>query len=327
MKTAVIEPTVAAIERGWTMADLARTREGPAHVSRLAHDRGWLLRRAGRDRWILLALFHAVFGTALAAGGSRGAQSMVGAPVRRHHAADTDAPDSCGPDVSARGFDRRDGPWRWRSHLPGRCRELDQRASGRGHHRHLPFRLHAAEANQHDEHAGRRDPGCVAAADRLGGGAERSRSASLDVSLRFCFSGNCRTFSPSAGCIAKIMRAPVSSCSPGSDEEGERTGRQSVFFTMLLLVASVTPVWSGIASLLYLPIALSLGAAFPCARFSLSTAQESADGAAFVFRLHHLPAASPRCTGFDQTMSDASVSHQPGHHSRPAPSPGKPPSS
>ena len=48
----------------------------------------------------------------------------------------------------------------------------------------------------------------------------------------------------------------------GSDEEGERSGRQSVFFTMLLLVASVTPVWSGIASLLYLPIALSLGAVF-----------------------------------------------------------------
>ena len=48
----------------------------------------------------------------------------------------------------------------------------------------------------------------------------------------------------------------------GSDEEGERTGRQSVFFTLLLLVASVTPVWSGIASLLYLPVALSLGTVF-----------------------------------------------------------------
>ncbi len=48
----------------------------------------------------------------------------------------------------------------------------------------------------------------------------------------------------------------------GKDEEGERTGRQSVFFTVLLLVASVTPIWSGIVSLVYLPIALSLGTLF-----------------------------------------------------------------
>ena len=48
----------------------------------------------------------------------------------------------------------------------------------------------------------------------------------------------------------------------GRDSEGERTGRQSVFFAVLLLVASATPVWFGIASFLYLPIALSLGAAF-----------------------------------------------------------------
>jgi len=48
----------------------------------------------------------------------------------------------------------------------------------------------------------------------------------------------------------------------GSDEEGGRTGRQSVFFTVLLLVASVTPVWFGLATLLYLPIALSLGVVF-----------------------------------------------------------------
>jgi protoheme IX farnesyltransferase len=46
------------------------------------------------------------------------------------------------------------------------------------------------------------------------------------------------------------------------DQEGERTGRQSVFCTVLLLVASVTPIWCGIVSLLYLPIALSLGTLF-----------------------------------------------------------------
>ncbi|MEO7166479.1 MAG: heme o synthase [Spartobacteria bacterium] len=48
----------------------------------------------------------------------------------------------------------------------------------------------------------------------------------------------------------------------GRDLEGARTGRQSVFFTILLLGASVTPVWLGLASILYLPIALSLGAIF-----------------------------------------------------------------
>jgi protoheme IX farnesyltransferase len=35
-----------------------------------------------------------------------------------------------------------------------------------------------------------------------------------------------------------------------------------VFFTILLLVAGVTPVWLGIAGLAYLPIALLLGGIF-----------------------------------------------------------------
>lgn len=46
------------------------------------------------------------------------------------------------------------------------------------------------------------------------------------------------------------------------DAEGGRTGRQSVLFGVLLLVASVTPVWAGLVSLIYLPIALSLGVLF-----------------------------------------------------------------
>ena len=48
----------------------------------------------------------------------------------------------------------------------------------------------------------------------------------------------------------------------GRDLEGGRTGRQSIFFTVLLLVASVTPIWFEIASLSFLPVALSLGALF-----------------------------------------------------------------
>lgn len=48
----------------------------------------------------------------------------------------------------------------------------------------------------------------------------------------------------------------------GRDLEGGRTGRQSIFFAVLLLVVSVTPVWFRLASLVYLPIALSLGGLF-----------------------------------------------------------------
>ena len=57
----------------------------------------------------------------------------------------------------------------------------------------------------------------------------------------------------------------------GRDLEGARTGRQSVFFTVLLLVASVTPVWFGMVSLLYLPVALSLGALFLGLAFRFQT--------------------------------------------------------
>lgn len=58
---------------------------------------------------------------------------------------------------------------------------------------------------------------------------------------------------------------------PGRDLEGGRTGRQSIFFTVLLLVASVTPVWFGIASLVYLPVALSLGGLFLALAFRFQT--------------------------------------------------------
>ena len=57
----------------------------------------------------------------------------------------------------------------------------------------------------------------------------------------------------------------------GRDLEGARTGRQSIFFTVLLLVASVTPVWLGMVSLLYLPIALALGALFLGLAFRFQT--------------------------------------------------------
>jgi protoheme IX farnesyltransferase len=57
----------------------------------------------------------------------------------------------------------------------------------------------------------------------------------------------------------------------GRDLEGARTGRQSIFFTVLLLVASVTPICFGMVSLLYLPIALSLGGLFLGLAFRFQT--------------------------------------------------------
>lgn len=66
----------------------------------------------------------------------------------------------------------------------------------------------------------------------------------------------------------------------GCDLEGGRTSRQSTFFALLLLGASVTPVWFGIATVIYLPIALSLGVLFLALAFrfqmyrSLRTARQ-----------------------------------------------------
>ncbi|CAN5567412.1 heme o synthase [soil metagenome] len=48
----------------------------------------------------------------------------------------------------------------------------------------------------------------------------------------------------------------------GRDQKGARTGRHSIFFTLLLLLASLTPLYFGLVSLLYLPVALLLGGFF-----------------------------------------------------------------
>jgi len=68
----------------------------------------------------------------------------------------------------------------------------------------------------------------------------------------------------------------------GRDTEGARTGRQSVFFTVLLLVASVTPVWLGIARLDYLPIALLLGMIFLALAFRFQS-RPSVPAARYLF--------------------------------------------
>jgi heme o synthase len=57
----------------------------------------------------------------------------------------------------------------------------------------------------------------------------------------------------------------------GRDLAGAQTGRQSIFFTVWLLVASLTPVWFGMVSLLYLPIAITLGVLFLALAFRFHT--------------------------------------------------------
>ena len=69
MKTAVIEPPAVPLERGWTMADLAQLVKARLTFLVLVTTAvGFYL--AGRDRWISVALMHAVLGTALAAAGA-----------------------------------------------------------------------------------------------------------------------------------------------------------------------------------------------------------------------------------------------------------------
>ncbi len=69
----------------------------------------------------------------------------------------------------------------------------------------------------------------------------------------------------------------------GRDREGGRTGRQSVLFTVLLLVASVAPVWAGLVSLFYLPIALSLGGIFLGLAFRFQMQRSSANARQLFF--------------------------------------------
>ena len=57
----------------------------------------------------------------------------------------------------------------------------------------------------------------------------------------------------------------------GRDEEGARTGRQSIIFTALLVVASVTPLCFGLVSALYLLVALLLGTFFLALAFRFQT--------------------------------------------------------
>ena len=98
----------------------------------------------------------------------------------------------------------------------------------------------------------------------------------------------------------------------GRDEEGARTGRQSIIFTLPLLLASVTPIWAGIVTIFYLPIALLLGALF-LGLPSVFKRPAPAQCATAVLRLHYLSSAPARSAGPDQTRAS--------FHARANPSP------
>ena len=119
-----------------------------------------------------VALMHAVLGTALAAAGAAALNQwwehkfdaiMVRTQTRPIPAGRMFPREGLivGAHLSVGGRD-----------LPGARRQFHQRHSWPRDDRHLPICLHTAEANQHRKHAGRRDPGRVAAVDRMGGGTQ-----------------------------------------------------------------------------------------------------------------------------------------------------------
>ena len=93
----------------------------------------------------------------------------------------------------------------------------------------------------------------------------------------------------------------------GRDLEGGRTGRQSIFFTLLLLGASVTPVWFGIAAPTVFADRAFVRRTFSRTRFSFSNAPQPGNRAAAISRINHLPAAPAGRAGFNEAMSSASA--------------------
>ena len=180
MKTAVIEPPAVPLERSWTMADLAQLVKARLTflvlvTTAVGFYAGW---QGAMD---FVALMHAVLGTALAAAGAAALNQwwehkfdaiMVRTQMR---------PIPSGRMLPREGLIVGAVVERRRCDLPRPRRQFHQRHFGRCDDRHLPLCLHAAQANQHDKHAGRRDPRRVATTDRMGGGTKRSRPSGLDA--------------------------------------------------------------------------------------------------------------------------------------------------
>jgi hypothetical protein len=149
-------------------------------------------------------------------------------------------------------------------------------------------------------------PGALPPLIRLDGGPKTICRCPPGPFSEFCSSGSSR-ISFAIGWMYRedYARAGFVMLS-GRDLEGGRTGRQSIFFTVLLLVVSVTPVWFGLTSLAYLPIALSLGAIFLGLAFRFKcSAVWRRRGSCFSF--YPLSSAPSRRARPDQAMSQAST--------------------
>jgi protoheme IX farnesyltransferase len=260
MKTAVIEPTEVAIERGWTMADLAQLVKARLTflvllTTAVGFYAGW------PGPLDLLALLHAVFGTALAAGGAAALNQwwehkfdaiMVRTRMRPIPSGRMSPREGliAGTILGVGGVIYLAAAVNWMSALLAAATIAIYLFA------YTPLKRISTTNTLVGAIPGALPPliGWAAARNDLAPPAWTLFAILFFWQLPHFFA---------IGWMYRedYVRAGFVMLS-GSDEEGERTGRQSVFFTVLLLVASVTPVWCGIVSLLYLPIALSLGAVF-----------------------------------------------------------------
>ena len=212
MKTAVIEPPAVPLERSWTMADLAQLVKARLTflvlvTTAVGFYAGW---QGAMD---FVALMHAVLGTALAAAGAAALNQwwehkfdaiMVRTQMRPIPSGRMLPREGLivGTALSVGGVIYLALAVNFISAI------LAAATIGIYLFAYTPLKRISTS-----KHAGRRDPRRVATVDRMGGGTQTISPFRPGRFSRFSFSGSCRIFSPSAGCIARIMSGPASSCS------------------------------------------------------------------------------------------------------------------
>ena len=262
---------------------------------------GWLrtdgfCRALARDLW-----------NALAAGGRGGAQSMVGTPIRRHHGTNTDAAIPAGR-MSPRealivGTILGVGGVVYLAIAVNLISALLAAAT-------IVIYLFAYTPLKRISMTNTLVGAMPGALPPLIGWAAARNDLAVPpgVSSRFCSSGKCRTSSRSAGCIAKIMRAPVSSCSPVAIwKAAEETAERFLHHAPARRERHTDLVWNRIASLsagrAVVRRAVSLRWRFVSTGTDLPTAR-------MFSHLDHLSAAAPRRARPDQTMSTRLLSRR-----------------
>ena len=158
-----------------------------------------------------LGLFHAVFGTALAAAGAAALnqwwERRLDALMHRTRS----RPIPAGRMLPREALDSRLPAFVRRGRLPDAslCNWLSATLAAATIVIYI-FAYTPLKRDQHLQHAGRSDPRRSAAGRRLGRRERTRRDRRLEPCSPFSFSGNCPTFSRSPGCIAKITRGPDS---------------------------------------------------------------------------------------------------------------------